>query len=269
MNEADQEPNPQQSQPGKASDDQDQGDNGKGAAEVGAGRMETIEHQQNEALKKLADVLDHWHNRREILPASGEQPQGDQDPDVDMADVDFEHVQEEDEGDAQALGAAAGDQARNLDQSKVIEDDNMPVDEDIDILDTLEPEMQENLAERFNRLQAQAKAAGEAKENGAFIPRNQLQNNQHVSEKQDMDAASDDLSPDIELLELDQQDSAPTSPPTSMSDAAQLWNQCSATTHQFSLILTEQLRLILSPTTATKLRGAYRTGKRLNIKRII
>lgn len=269
MNEADQEPNPQQSQPGKASDDQDQGDNGKGAAEVGAGRMETIEHQQNEALKKLADVLDHWHNRREILPASGEQPQGDQDPDVDMADVDFEHVQEEDEGDAQALGAAAGDQARNLDQSKVIEDDNMPVDEDIDILDTLEPEMQENLAERFNRLQAQAKAAGEAKENGAFIPRNQLQNNQHVSEKQDMDAASDDLSPDIELLELDQQDSAPTSPPTSMSDAAQLWNQCSATTHQFSLILTEQLRLILSPTTATKLRGDYRTGKRLNIKRII
>ncbi|KAK5359025.1 AAA ATPase midasin [Exophiala xenobiotica] len=268
MNEADEEPNPRQSQPGKASEDQDQGDNGKGAAEVGAGRMDTLEHQQNEALKKLADVLDHWHNRREILPASEEQPQGDQDQDVDMADVDFEHVQEEDEGNAQALGAAAGDQARNLDQSKVIEDDNMPVDEDTNILDTLEPEMQENLAERFNRLQAQAKA-GDAKENGTFIPSNQLQNNQYASEKQDMDAASDDdLSPDIGHLDLGQQ-SAPPSPPTSMSDAAQLWNQCSATTHQFSLILTEQLRLILSPTTATKLRGDYRTGKRLNIKRII
>ncbi|KAK5240884.1 AAA ATPase midasin, partial [Exophiala xenobiotica] len=176
--------------------------------------MDTLEHQQNEALKKLADVLDHWHNRREILPASEEQPQGDQDQDVDMADVDFEHVQEEDEGNAQALGAAAGDQARNLDQSKVIEDDNMPVDEDTNILDTLEPEMQENLAERFNRLQAQAKA-GDAKENGTFIPSNQLQNNQYASEKQDMDAASDDdLSPDIGHLDLGQQ-SAPPSPPTS------------------------------------------------------
>jgi midasin len=34
-------------------------------------------------------------------------------------------------------------------------------------------------------------------------------------------------------------------------------------------LLTEQLRLILAPTLATKLRGDFRTGKRLNIKRII
>ncbi|KAJ0288619.1 hypothetical protein COL922a_014298, partial [Colletotrichum nupharicola] len=33
--------------------------------------------------------------------------------------------------------------------------------------------------------------------------------------------------------------------------------------------LDEQLRLILAPTLATKLRGDFRTGKRLNIKRII
>jgi midasin len=35
------------------------------------------------------------------------------------------------------------------------------------------------------------------------------------------------------------------------------------------MILTEHLRLILQPTQATKMRGDFRTGKRLNIKRII
>lgn len=35
------------------------------------------------------------------------------------------------------------------------------------------------------------------------------------------------------------------------------------------MALTEQLRLILEPTQATKLRGDFKTGKRLNMKRII
>ena len=77
----------------------------------------------------------------------------------------------------------------------------------------------------------------------------------------------DEATSEIDHLELGH--FQPPSPLTSSSDAMQLWNHCSQATHQFSLVLTEQLRLILSPTTATKLRGDYRTGKRLNIKRII
>ncbi|KAJ2662217.1 AAA ATPase midasin [Coemansia sp. RSA 1200] len=51
--------------------------------------------------------------------------------------------------------------------------------------------------------------------------------------------------------------------------AAQLWQAYSRLTHDLALSLTEQLRLILTPTQATQLRGDYRTGKRLNMKRII
>ncbi|KAL1744525.1 hypothetical protein HDZ31DRAFT_82642 [Schizophyllum fasciatum] len=40
-------------------------------------------------------------------------------------------------------------------------------------------------------------------------------------------------------------------------------------THDLSYALCEQLRLILEPTLATRLRGDYRTGKRLNMKKII
>jgi len=56
-------------------------------------------------------------------------------------------------------------------------------------------------------------------------------------------------------------------PPTEA--ARQVWQQHDRATHDLSLSLCEQLRLILEPTLATKLRGDFRTGKRLNMRRII
>jgi midasin len=61
-----------------------------------------------------------------------------------------------------------------------------------------------------------------------------------------------------------------TLPPlTPREEAQRLWSHYENATNDLSLSLTEQLRLILAPTLATKLRGDFRTGKRLNIKRII
>ncbi|KAH7103718.1 P-loop containing nucleoside triphosphate hydrolase protein [Auriculariales sp. MPI-PUGE-AT-0066] len=53
------------------------------------------------------------------------------------------------------------------------------------------------------------------------------------------------------------------------SDSEQLWRQYEGITHHLSYALCEQLRLILEPTRASRLRGDYRTGKRLNMKKII
>jgi midasin len=53
------------------------------------------------------------------------------------------------------------------------------------------------------------------------------------------------------------------------TSARALWLAHEASTHSLSQQLTEHLRLILAPTLATKLRGDFRTGKRLNLKRII
>ncbi|KAI0754666.1 midasin [Daedaleopsis nitida] len=51
--------------------------------------------------------------------------------------------------------------------------------------------------------------------------------------------------------------------------AADLWRKYESLTHDLSYSLCEQLRLILEPTLATRLKGDYRTGKRLNMKKII
>jgi len=48
-----------------------------------------------------------------------------------------------------------------------------------------------------------------------------------------------------------------------------LWRLYESLTHDLAYALCEQLRLILEPTLATRLKGDYRTGKRLNMKKII
>lgn len=49
----------------------------------------------------------------------------------------------------------------------------------------------------------------------------------------------------------------------------EVWAACEALTAGLASELTEQLRLILEPTLASRLAGDYRTGKRLNMKKVI
>ncbi|KAH9936525.1 uncharacterized protein B0H18DRAFT_1206806 [Fomitopsis serialis] len=51
--------------------------------------------------------------------------------------------------------------------------------------------------------------------------------------------------------------------------AGDVWRLYESLTHDLSYALCEQLRLILEPTQATRLKGDYRTGKRINMKKII
>lgn len=54
-----------------------------------------------------------------------------------------------------------------------------------------------------------------------------------------------------------------------INDAEQLWTHLEYLTQPYVYELCEQLRLLLEPTQKTKYSGDYRTGKRLNMKRII
>ena len=54
-----------------------------------------------------------------------------------------------------------------------------------------------------------------------------------------------------------------------LSQGQELWHHYSSLTNDLSYALCEQLRLILEPTLATRLQGDFRTGKRLNMRKII
>lgn len=60
-----------------------------------------------------------------------------------------------------------------------------------------------------------------------------------------------------------------TEEPGNLEDAADLWQMYVSRTSELAFRLSEQLRLILTPTLATRMRGDYRTGKRLNMRQII
>jgi len=53
------------------------------------------------------------------------------------------------------------------------------------------------------------------------------------------------------------------------SEARQRWARIQGDTHNLALRLCEKLRLVMEPLVASKLRGDYRTGKRINMKRVI
>jgi midasin (ATPase involved in ribosome maturation) len=52
-------------------------------------------------------------------------------------------------------------------------------------------------------------------------------------------------------------------------ESHELWQDYELLTQQMSKELCEQLRLILEPTICSKLKGDYKSGKRLNMKRVI
>jgi midasin len=54
-----------------------------------------------------------------------------------------------------------------------------------------------------------------------------------------------------------------------LSDSKKLWQQHRHITEAFSTRLCEQLRLILEPSLCSRLQGDYRTGKRINMRKVI
>lgn len=236
--------------------------------------LQSQESSGSALFKKLGDALEKWHRQqRQIQDAQESREDVEmQKTDPEIADQDFEHLGDEAaKADTQALGAATQEQANALNEQ------------------AFESQMQEQLP---NTLPEEAKAQGvedddtpmenlEDHISGHDNHRNQsrygaiiVETFARTHEGRDSNIVSaENPEPDIDYLdnELSTTHLQPktNSQPRSLADALSLWTHYSTLTHTLSLTLTEQLRLILAPTLATKMRGDFRTGKRLNIKRII
>lgn len=241
-----------------------------GKQEDGLGNDPTSsESAREQAFKKLGDALEQWHRQhRQIRNAPDDQAQP-QPTDAEMKDQTFEHLRDENaEADTQALGAANEDQAHALDQRALDTEMKDPQDDFLpDEIDQDAPEDEEDTAESENPETSSA-SGNEQSRPSAFIGPN------HTKEPKAQDPPNEilDSGSDSDMLDAPSSPSLPAPPPhrpRSPASANQLWSQYSTLTTPLSQTLTEQLRLILTPTHATKMRGDFRTGKRLNIKRII
>ncbi|KAK9375024.1 uncharacterized protein V1513DRAFT_425144 [Lipomyces chichibuensis] len=217
---------------------------------------QTKEHQ-----RRLGDSSEEWHRQnREIQEADKDAEESVQNDGKKFSD-EYRHMDEsEATQDTQALGSASND------LRQTIEDDSMAID------DVQEPTMsvpdvplesEENVLkseESSDRQQSTGGIVGDRKlvdEFGAF--------EDNVMEDDDLVEPAVELPVTTEL----QVDVAKDQAYRSVDEARDLWQRHERATADLSNALCEQLRLILEPTLSTKLRGDFRTGKRLNMKRII
>lgn len=69
-------------------------------------------------------------------------------------------------------------------------------------------------------------------------------------------------------VDVEKQLSGWNEPPNTL-EADQAWQKISSVTSSLAQDLSEQLRLVLEPTQATRLKGDFRTGKRINMRKVI
>ncbi|KAF4835326.1 Midasin [Colletotrichum siamense] len=279
----------------------DEGDAGDGAAEqkASAGKKGALSRSDEQAqpteqdqddvaenrqdpFKKLGDALERWHRQQSDIKDPEKQDDGEQkqsqDVDADLGASEFQHLQDDETAaDAQAMGAASEDQVQPIDENMAIDEEKkdptsrvMPETEDVDM------EQDPDKMDTTEAPEAQDKEGGADNDDGrSGVKTRQGAFDREISPEEDEVERMDDEEDEEEQVIEETSEQLSTThisderPLRDFSESLQSWTVFQTKTHPLSLSLTSQLRLILTPSQSTKLSGSYRTGKRLNIKKII
>ena len=232
---------------------------------------------QSNPLRSLGDALREISQRiDEILESEGPQSRADQQVDTSGPSQLEYLLPEEDKGanEMQALGPAQQEDVAKLNELKYL-------DEDLAANDTVPPieESPEVAPDQLSRppqhmLHGEPTSRALEDDVKSALTQTEIRSQQPGRSIDDLgqslpsDRPSEDKEEDgQELVELALRQWQASGQPE--HGAEDMWRKYESLTHDLSYALCEQLRLILEPTMATRLKGDYRTGKRLNMKKII
>ncbi|CEJ89459.1 Putative Midasin [[Torrubiella] hemipterigena] len=250
-----------QSEPQNQQDNQEKDDNDSSAA-------------QQDPFKRLGNALEKWHRQQKDIQAANQdeemkhQPQQDAD---EQAQKEFQHLKDdEDAPDTQAMGTADNEEVQPMDDAMAIDEEKQ--DPSSRVLDGDEDDGDEQADDIEADEQPDTEKTDREEDNNRTGVKTRQGNYNH------------DPTPEADEVKMEEdedqslQDASEQLLTTHLSDEKRLrdfgecldeWSEYQTRSHRHSLSLTSQLRLILTPSQSTKLSGAFRTGKRLNIKRII
>lgn len=222
--------------------------------------------------KKLGDALESWYRNHQDIKEAMDDEEAHQKSEADMAQKDFQHLQHDDDAaDAQALGTAAEEEVQPIDESMAIDQDiqeksHVMPQEDVDMMDADEDaDAAEQDASKDQETQERDESrTGVATRRGAFN-RERSESPTRAVKTEEEDETVEETSTQLSTTHISDEDR----PLRDYASSFDSWTSFQTKTHPLSLALTSQLRLILTPSQSTKLSGSYRTGKRLNIKKII
>ena len=246
--------------------------NGSGSTAIGLQQGQALVQNEMQTtpnpLRSLGDALKEIRHRfQDILSP--------QQPDAPLQNLgesqsQIQYLQPEDvDHDMQALGPAGEEQTAKLDQLTLIDDeitsqDQRAMDVDMPLPAEEPPKLLPQLPSQPNN-----SASEQRNDVEAAIMRDTL--GQYSETPEDLretagqkleEEANDDHAIEMQLRSWRVADYPD-------EGAEQIWRSYESLTHDLAYALCEQLRLILEPTLATRLKGDYRTGKRLNMKKVI
>ncbi|EOA33965.1 hypothetical protein CARUB_v10021460mg [Capsella rubella] len=227
--------------------------------------------------RNIGDALKEWKERVRVSSDLGEKQEAEnemEDPDA----SEYGYTSQFDAGTSQALGPALPEQVNTdmregeSDEEKLAgnQDEVSPMD-----IDDLNPENKTVVQSKplnSNSITEQvqkSEADRTHQENSSF--HNFADGNNRMDSMVSVDNTflGDDAY-NLDRMQLTDNDTESNQEnPDVISNAVVLWKRCELLTAKPSQELAEQLRLILEPTLASKLSGDYRTGKRINMKKVI
>lgn len=235
-----------------------------------------------ESMKQLGDALKEYYNRKKEIQEKSEEnvPRDENSDETSSANQnpdEFEHVDGDSSAhDTQALGAASHDHHQRIDENMAIDEEeeerkgeengeDREAQEDEEMPDSHE---ENNEGEQATDMSSNARSIvgerskDEEDDEGGSRAIGDINEEEDEEEEEDVDMK------DVNDPFYDGAESG-FEPSRTIEEARELWQTNESVVQESALALTEQLRLILEPTQATKLRGDFKTGKRLNMKRII
>ncbi|KIJ64401.1 hypothetical protein HYDPIDRAFT_132220 [Hydnomerulius pinastri MD-312] len=281
-----QDPSDAQAQPPTPSTSQLQpqnpGSTSEGTQQGPAYTQQPPSSQAPNPLRNLGDALKEVQQRFDEIFGPADQSQPLPAPNHVSEQVEYAHDEDAQAGnDMQALGPAGEEEVVKLRELKLVDEDKhanagtMDID-DIDL--PKEQEMKEAQDVAMEQFEADKSAERSAPDFEGTIA--------HTERDKGATRAQSPALPDhsAAAAEGDEPDLEPE-PPTSSdtvlaslttyatnptpASASHLWSLYASFTAPLSLALCESLRLILAPTLATRLRGDFRSGKRLNMRRVV
>ncbi|KAJ4786530.1 Midasin [Rhynchospora pubera] len=246
--------------------------------------------QQTNPFRSIADALKEWKERVKVS-ADQDQAKPGPDPDDVISDMDadeYMYVAEGQESTSQALGAAARDQMKDD-----VDEGTRPITDDSNVVKRGEANRTTDCTFRKN-----PENLPFLRSCTSLVHRDETSGEVNAEKAVDMDtpmegAPSGDsiikscqevlfrrsymdekVAPRYELLKDDNRPAfdeggMDISTDVDMENAVVEWRRNDISTMRLSQELAEQLRLVMEPTVASKLQGDYRTGKRINMKKVI
>ncbi|XP_020093830.1 midasin isoform X2 [Ananas comosus] len=231
--------------------------------------------------RSIGDAMEEWKERAKVS-ADTQNDQMDALDEIDDENADeYRYVSEGEKGTSQALGAATSDQILdNVEGNKSTTDEGQirkkeETNNKTDMVDNPETSYLKSCQSLISKSEVEEEILDKMEEDTEPFVEKPHQNDfkcQSGDSVMFRNSLTDEKVPPLDAHFDDQELSVPMGIEASdeeMQRAIVDWKKYEMVTTRLSQELTEQLRLVLEPTLASKLQGDYRTGKRINMKKVI